>query len=138
MGMPVGEAILFFHKEQAKEFDYRCKQAGQLASKMRFLAAPWLGLLQDNRWLQRAAHANRLAQELKHVLLQHPQIELMYPVEANAVFVRLPDALASYLKAQGWRFYNFIGAGGYRFMCSWDTTEQDIQAFARDVAAGLS
>ena len=57
-GMPVGEAVVFFNTELAKEFDYRCKQAGQLASKMRFLSAPWVGMLQDGAWIQHAAHAN--------------------------------------------------------------------------------
>src|SRR5262249_10092685 len=58
-GIGVGEAVVFFNVELAREFDYRCKQGGQLASKMRFLSAPWVGLLQDGAWL-RHAMAQRL------------------------------------------------------------------------------
>ncbi len=64
-GMAVGEAVVFFDRELAREFDYRCKQAGQLASKMRFLAAPWVGMLQDGAWLRHARHANAMAALLR-------------------------------------------------------------------------
>src|SRR5262249_50478977 len=63
-GIGVGEAVVFFNLELAREFDYRCKQGGQLASKMRFLSAPWVGLLQDGAWLRHARHANAMAQRL--------------------------------------------------------------------------
>lgn len=138
MGMPMGEAILFFDKKQAHEFDYRCKQAGQLASKMRFLAAPWLGLLEENRWITRARNTNQMARKLRDVFTRYPEIEIMHPVEANAVFVRLPDRIANHLQQQGWRFYSFIGSGGYRFMCAWDTEESDIESLATDLAAAFS
>src|SRR3546814_15403239 len=58
-GMAVGEAILFFNKALAEDFDYRCKQAGQLASKMRYPSAPWVGLLQNDAWPYYAGHAHR-------------------------------------------------------------------------------
>jgi threonine aldolase len=61
-GIAIGEAVVFFDRELAKEFDYRCKQGGQLASKMRFLSAPWTGLLKDGAWLKHARHANAMAQ----------------------------------------------------------------------------
>src|SRR5437588_6174554 len=64
-GIGVGEAVVFFNKELAKEFDYRCKQGGQLASKMRFLSAPWLGMLKDGAWLKHAGHANAMAHLLE-------------------------------------------------------------------------
>src|SRR6266481_3105339 len=60
-GLAVGEAVVFFNPELAREFDYRCKQGGQLASKMRFLSAPWVGLLQEGAWLRHARHANTMA-----------------------------------------------------------------------------
>ena len=63
-GMAIGEAILFFNRELAEDFDYRCKQAGQLASKMRFLAAPWVGMLDSGAWLRNAEHANAGARYL--------------------------------------------------------------------------
>lgn len=132
-GMAVGEAVLFFKRELAEEFDYRCKQAGQLASKMRFLSAPWIGLLQDDNWLKRAAHANRCAHLLAERLQALPGVELMVPVEANAVFVRMAEPLLNDLQGIGWHFYHFIGAGGARLMCSWATEHTDIDALTNDL-----
>ena len=134
-GMAVGEAVVFFNQQLAEEFDYRCKQAGQLASKMRFLAAPWIGMLQSGGWLERARHANRSAALLEERLRQLPGIELMFPRQANSVFVRMPPAVLAGLQALGWHFYSFIGAGGARLMCSWATTRDEIDAFVKDAAA---
>jgi len=131
--MAVGEAVVFFQKELAEEFDYRCKQAGQLALKMRFLAAPWGGMLQNGVWLDRARHANRCAQILADRLGSIPQIEIMFPVEANGVFVSMPEALSEELHQRGWHFYSFIGAGGARLMCSWATSQADIEALVEDI-----
>ncbi|MCG3197561.1 MAG: Low specificity L-threonine aldolase [bacterium] len=86
-GMPVGEAVIFFDRNLAEEFDYRCKQAGQLASKMRFLAAPWVGMLQSGAWLERARWANRCAMKLSGELTALPNVRILHPVEANAAFV---------------------------------------------------
>ncbi len=132
-GIAVGDAVVFFNKELAREFDYRCKQAGQLCSKMRFLAAPWLGMLQNNAWLDRADHANRMAALLHNGLSRLPELKILFPQEANAVFVQLPQAVIDGLHAGGWIFYNFIGKGGCRLMCSWDTTAKDVRAFVADV-----
>lgn len=137
-GMAVGEAVVFFRKELAEEFDYRCKQAGQLASKMRFLTAPWIGMLSHGAWLERAAHANRCAQLLTNQLREIPQVEIMFPVEANGVFISMPEAITAALQAIGWRFYSFIGAGGARLMCSWATAEEDIAAFMADLRAVMA
>ena len=131
-GMAIGEAVVFFNQTLAEEFDYRCKQAGQLASKMRFLAAPWIGMLQTGAWLERARHANRSAALLEERLLKLEGVELMFPRQANSVFVRMPPAMLSGLQERGWHFYSFIGAGGARLMCSWATTRQDIEAFTAD------
>src|SRR5438094_5534346 len=92
-GLAAGELVIFFKKELSSEFDYRLKQAGQLGSKMRFLAAPWLALLTDDLWLGNAQHANRMARELANRLLIEAKIEIVFPVEANAVFVRMNDQL---------------------------------------------
>jgi threonine aldolase len=67
-GMAVGEAVVFFNRELAHEFEYRCKQAGQLCSKMRFLSAPWVGMLKDGAWLRHAQHANAMAAYLEESL----------------------------------------------------------------------
>ena len=136
-GMAVGEAVVFFNREMAKEFDYRCKQAGQLASKMRFLSASWVGMLQDGAWLRHAAHANAMAARLEQTLATLPGVKLLFPRQANGVFAELPAKAIDALRAKGWLFYTFIGAGGCRFMCTWDTTPEDVDALAADLRAVL-
>ncbi|MBV5341475.1 MAG: low specificity L-threonine aldolase [Deltaproteobacteria bacterium] len=125
-GMAVGEAVVFFDRNLALEFDYRCKQAGQLASKMRFISAPWIGMLESGAWLKNARHANSCAALLEKHLAAIDGISIMYPRQANSVFVEMPEAAADALRAAGWHFYSFIGSGGARFMCSWQTTEADV------------
>ena len=131
-GMAVGEAVVFFNRAQSLEFEFRCKQAGQLASKMRFLAAPWAAMLKDGAWLRYAGLANRLAKSLGSALQEIPGIRLLHPVQANAVFAEMPDGYHEALKERGWRYYRFIG-GGARLMCSWKTTEADIAALLNDL-----
>jgi threonine aldolase len=131
-GLAVGDAVIFFNKELAEDFDYRCKQAGQLASKMRFLAAPWVGLLRDDVWLKNARHSNECARALEEGLRGLPGVTQLFPREANSLFLKLSDRMATGLKERGWRFYTFIGAGGARFMCSWDTAEQSLARLVGD------
>ena len=118
--------------------DNRLKQAGQTASKARFLAAPFLGLLETNAWEDGAAHANLMAQRLAAGIATRSAFTLAHPVEANAVFVDLPDGVAERLHALGWHFYNFLAGGGWRLMCSWDTTEADVRAFSADLDRALA
>ena len=132
-GMPMGEAVVFFDRKLANEFDYRCKQAGQLASKMRYLSAPWLGLLKDDTLLRHAGHANACARKLSESLAEIPGVTLVHPTEANAVFVELPERVVTTLHNRGWVFYTFIGSGHCRFMCSWATTDEDISALSNDI-----
>ena len=132
-GMAVGEAIIFFNRGLAEDFDYRCKQAGQLASKMRFLSAPWVGMLESGAWLRNAEHGNACARRLQRQLEALPQLDIMFPVEANAVFIRMPDRVASALRERGWRFYTFIG-GGARFMFAWDADPRRVDELAADIA----
>ncbi len=137
-GMSATEAVVFFNPQLAREFDYRCKQAGQLASKMRFLSAQWVGMLKDGAWLRNAARANLMTKLLADALREIPGVRPLLEPEANALFVEMPKAAAEKLAAQGWHFYNFIGANGYRLMCSWDTREDDIARFALAVRAAMS
>jgi threonine aldolase len=132
-GTHVGDAVVFFNRELAHEFEWRCKQAGQLASKMRFLSAPWVGMLQNGAWLKHAGHANNMAQLLFDELSKIPEIKLLFPRQANAVFAELPEKAIQALWEKGWLFYTFIGRGGCRFMCSWDTSEEDVHAFVADI-----
>jgi threonine aldolase len=132
-GAAAGELVIFFQKGLAHEFDYRLKQGGQLISKMRFLAAPWLGLLRNGVWLLNAQKANQAARLLSKKLLATDGIEVVFPCEANAIFLRIPNAIADKLQRRGWRFYKFIEPDIYRIMCSWSVTENAIEAFAADV-----
>src|SRR5262249_15162271 len=111
----------------------RCKQAGQLTSKMRFLAAPWLGLLKSGAWLENARRANRAAEMLERELRSIPRVEILHPRQANAVFVRFPPQATQELWCRGWNFYEFMGSGGARLMCSWDTSDDDVRAIAADI-----
>lgn len=136
-GSSVGEAVVFFNRELAKEFEYRCKQSGQLASKMRFLTAPWVGLLQNGAWLKYASHANDMAALLEQRLRDLAAVEILLPRQANSVFVQFSLKRKDALHARGWKFYSFIGQGGCRLMCSWDTTKEDVEALVSDIRALL-
>ena len=132
-GVAAGELVIFFDKRSSRDFQYRVKQAGHLGSKMRFLAAPWLGLLDGDVWLRNARHANRAARQLAQRLRGEVGIDPLFPVESNAVFVRMDDELVRGLEALGWRFYKFIEPDVYRLMCSWATNEEEISSFIADV-----
>jgi threonine aldolase len=133
-GLAVGEAVVFFNRELAREFDYRCKQGGQLASKMRFLSAPWVGLLKDGAWLRNAQHSNAMAKRLENAIRPLPKISISYPVESNAVFARIPENIVEAMHQRDWRFYTHVGGWeDSRLMCSWDTTPDDVDQFARDL-----
>lgn len=136
-GLAVGEAVIFFDLAAAEEFDYRCKQAGQLAAKMRFIAAQWLGVLETGAWLRYARHANDCAAALEGRIRDIPEIQVMFPREANALFVQMPGNAIAAMREKGWILYTFIGAGGARFMCSWDTTEETLKAFVDDLKASI-
>jgi threonine aldolase len=132
-GVAAGELVVFFKKELAREFDYRLKQAGQLASKMRFLAAPWLGLLEGETWLRNARHANQMAGRLAERLQTEAGLHTVFPVEASAVFVQLDEQMVRGLQDCGWHFHKFIEPDIYRIMCSWSSTDAEINAFITDV-----
>jgi threonine aldolase len=132
-GAAVGDAVVFFNRELANEFEYRCKQAGQLASKMRFLAAPFIALLQDEVWLRNAQHANECAGRLAVQLAAIPGISLVFPCQANAVFVEMPATWVQQLRNVGWQVYTFIGKNCVRLMCSWKTTDAEIDTLVASV-----
>jgi threonine aldolase len=132
-GLAAGEAVLVFDRSLAEEFEWRVKQAGQLNSKMRLVAAPWLGLLEGDTWLKNARHANAMAQRLWTAIAGVPGVRLLAPVESNGVFAELPSGAAERLQAKGWRFYAW--GSGWRLMCSWDTQPATVDRFAADLAA---
>ena len=120
------EAVVFLNPDHAQRLDARLKHAGQLVSKGRFLAAPWLGLLGEANdggpWAKRAAHANAMAQKLA-ALMPFP---VRHPVEANGIFVDMDDAALERLRGEGWFVYRFLD-GTARFMCSWATTPEMVE-----------
>ena len=133
-GMAIGEAVVFFERALAAEFEYRCKQSGQLASKMRYLAAPWVAMLKDGgdgAWLKYGRQANALAGRLGTALQQVRGVRLLHPVEANGVFAAMSDKYHDALERRGWHYYRF--SGGARFMCSWKTTDADVDALVGDL-----
>ena len=101
---------------------------------MRFLAAPWIGLLRDDVWLRNASRANRGAESLSQKLLALPGLEVIFPCQANAIFLRMPGSLVQKLETMGWHFYRFIEPDVYRLMCSWSVTEEKINDFVTDMA----
>lgn len=131
-GMLGTEAVVLFNPELATHFKRRCKQSGQLASKMRYHAAQWIGMLEGGAWLKHARHANAMAARLRAQIDALPELRPLYPTEANAVFVELPKRLADALLNKGWRFYTDVGPGGARLMCSWNTTAADVEHFVSD------
>ena len=137
-GLGVGEAVLFFDRELAREFEWRVKQAGHLNSKMRLVTAPWLALIEGDVWLGNARHANAMAQRLVGRIGALEGVRLIAPVQSNGVFVELAPAVQARLREKGWRFYTFLGETGCRLMCAWDTMPETVDRFAADIAASLS
>lgn len=124
------EAIVLFDKRLARRFDARLKHAGQLVSKGRFLAAPWVGMLETGAWTARAAHANAMARRLK-ALMPFP---IIHPVEANGLFVDMDEAALERLRQRGWFVYRFLD-GTVRFMCSWATTPELVDELGEALKA---
>jgi threonine aldolase len=132
-GLLLGEAVVFLREGLGSELAFLRKQSMQLASKMRFIAAQFEVLLEGDLWLRPAAHANAMAQRLAGAVTAVDGVTITQPVQANAVFALLPPGVAERLQER-WRFYVWDeNTGEVRWMCSWDTTEEDVDAFAADV-----
>lgn len=123
------EAIVLLDKGLERRFGARLKHGGQLVSKARFLAAPWIGMLESGAWSARAAHANAMARKLAAL----SPFRVTHPVEANAVFVEMDEQTLKRLHAAGWFVYRFID-GSVRFMCSWATTEAAVEELGEALA----
>jgi threonine aldolase len=136
-GLAAGELVIFFNKQHSADFDYRAKQGGHLASKMRFLAAPWVALLENDAWLKNAQRANDAALRLAGGLRDRG-IEIAFPVESNAVFVRLDTMIVRKLRELGWDFYKFIEPDIYRLMCAWSANDEAITALLSDYGSCVS
>jgi threonine aldolase len=133
-GLMLGEAVVFCDPSYADGVRYLRKQTLQLASKGRFLAAQFVALLEGDLWRHNAAHANAMAARLAAALAELPGVRLTQPVQANGVFALLPSGAAAQLQ-RDWHFYTWDEATGeVRLMCSWDTTEDEVDAFVGDLA----
>jgi threonine aldolase len=124
------EAIVLIDKGLARRFDARMKHAGQLVSKGRFLAAPWIGMLESGAWARRAAHANAMARKLAAAM----PFPVLHPVESNGLFVAMDEPTLKRLHASGWFVYRFID-GSVRFMCSWATTQAAVEELGEALKA---
>ncbi|NJK72523.1 MAG: low specificity L-threonine aldolase [Synechococcaceae cyanobacterium SM2_3_60] len=127
-GAMAAEAVVFFTPELAAQWAYRRKRAGHLWSKMRFLAAQWLAYFEGDLWQRNARHANTMAQQLAQGLSSLPGVRLLHPVEANEVFIALPEAMVQVLEAAGFRFYHW-SPGSYRLVMAFDTHPADLERF---------
>jgi threonine aldolase len=128
-GLMFGEAVVFFNRDLARNYQFIRKQSAQLTSKMRFISAQFDRLLADELWLKNARHANAMAALLAEKLAAVPGVALARPVEANAVFARLPCPIIAPLQEQ---FYFYVWEEitcEIRLMCSFDTTEEIINDF---------
>jgi threonine aldolase len=136
-GLLGGEAVVVLSDDAAAALPYLRKQTLQLASKMRFIAAQFEALLADERWRGAAGHANAMAARLAAAVRDLPGVTLTQEPRANAVFAILPPGVADRLRER-WFFYDWDELRGeVRWMCSWDTTEADVDAFAADVVAAI-
>jgi threonine aldolase len=133
-GLVFGEAVLFLCPELADGALYLRKQSMQLASKMRFAAAQFEALLTGDLWRRGAEHANAMARRLAERVSAVDGVRITQPVQANAVFAILPPGAAERLQ-RDWAFYTWDeSTGEVRWMCSWDTTPEDVDAFAGAIA----
>ncbi|MFE9258934.1 threonine aldolase family protein [Streptomyces sp. NPDC006879] len=128
-GMMFGEAVVVLNPDAVRAMKHVRKMSMQLASKMRFVSVQLEALLAKDLWLRSARHANEMAQRLADGVRQVDGVEILYPVQANAVFARLPHEVSLRLQKR-FRFYFWDeAAGDVRWMCAWDTTENDVDEF---------
>lgn len=133
-GLMLGEAVLIFNPEIAENMKYIRKQSMQLASKMRFISAQFIAYLEQNIWFTNASHANAMAQLLASLVADIPGLKLAHPVQANGVFVCVPPEVVPVLQEK-YYFYIFDEVNSVaRWMCSFDTTENEVREFASFVA----
>lgn len=128
-GMLMGESVVLLNPALDVDVKYRRKQMSQLCSKMRFMAAQFEAYLTTGVWRRNAEHSNRMAALLCRQLQDVRGVEVVYPVQANSVFAKLPRAVWQALQ-EHYFFYDWDEAADVvRWMCSFDTTEEEIASF---------
>lgn len=136
-GLMVGEALVFLNPDLAKDFLYIRKQGMQLHSKMRFISAQFIALLENGLWKNNAVHANRMAKKLANGLVAFPEIKITQQVEANAIFATMPPRIIPRLQEK-FSFYVWNErTSEVRLMCSFDTREEDIDEFISEISYSL-
>jgi len=131
------EAVVFFDEKLSRDFLYLRKQGMQLASKMRYLAAQLDALLTNELWLRSAQHSNRMAKLLAKELRRIRHVKVAYPVEANGVFAYIPRRAIRKILDRYFFYMWDEEQAMVRWMCSWDTTEDDVNRFAKFVAESV-
>ncbi|NUS73706.1 MAG: low specificity L-threonine aldolase [Corynebacteriales bacterium] len=137
-GLMLAEAIVVLNPTATRGLEFLHKASMQLPSKTRFLAVQFEALLAGDLWLRSANHANALAKRLSDAVNAYEQVEVLYPVQANAVFATLPKAVTERLQKR-FRFYTWDeNTGAVRWMTAFDTTEADIDAFSAAIGEELA
>ncbi len=129
------EAVVFFRPELAEDFLFVRKQGMQLASKMRYMSVQMEALLTNDLWRRNAEHANRMARLLEGEVKKIPLVKIVYPVEANGVFAQISREAIQKIQE---RYFFYVWSeeeSVVRWMCSFDTTEEDVREFAQFVEA---
>src|SRR5712692_2153778 len=134
-GLMGAEAVVFFRPELAQDFLFVRKQGMQLASKMRYMSVQMEALLTDNLWRRNAEHANRMARLLEQEVKRIPRVRIVYPVEANGVFAQIPREAIQKIQERYFFYVWREEESVVRWMCSFDTTEEDVREFAEFVGA---
>jgi threonine aldolase len=131
------EAVVFFNKKFSRDFLYLRKQGMQLASKMRFISAQLEALLSNDLWRKNAQHANQMAELLQREISKIPQVKIIYKVEANGVFAQVPRAAIAKLQKRYFFYVWDESRSVVRWMCSFDTTKDDIIQFTEYLSETL-
>ena len=136
-GLMGADAVIFFDKKLSRNFLYLRKQGMQLASKMRFVAVQFDVLLSNDLWLKSARYANQMARLLQRELRKIPKVKVLYPVEANGVFAQIPRTAIAKLKKRYFFYVWDENQSIVRWMCSFDTTEEDVRQFVEFVETAI-
>lgn len=137
-GAMIAESVVVVNPERVRGIDFLRKTSMQLSSKMRFMSAQYVALLTDDLWLSSAAHANTMAQRLASAVRDLPGVVITQSVDANAVFAILPADVTAALQER-FHFYTWNQeTGEVRWMCAWDTTEEDVDAFVAAISEEFS
>lgn len=136
-GLLAGEAVVFLQPHLAQDFKFIRKQSMQLNSKMRFISAQFVAQLENELWKKSATHANAMAKKLEKALLQFPEIKITQPVDANGVFALLPAHIIEKVQAEIFFYVWNDKTNECRFMCSFDTTEEDVETLAKAIKKAL-